>query len=233
MRSIEILTSFLPILTTRVGRYEIRNWKPLINTDVVAASGWYTHSDVANRATVNISKGNVFIFLNNLKLLKLCFCCLQKDCSSGRPKGTRMHFFAFSVHVAHSITAQKPVCMKSLARIYKPLRDFTEIQKHRRQIQVSLTRQQLLCKKEGGGRWKGVLCCPTRRPCILQPKLHRHTFEGHVLNVETAERRGQKGRILPHRHHSCEENSSHSDPRQLPLLFFFTLSHLTCYLSPG
>lgn len=52
-----------------------------------------------------------------------------------------------------------------------------------------------------------------------------------MLNVETAERRGQKGRILPHRRRSCEKtpapaliHANCSPPATPP--FFFTLSYL-------
>lgn len=75
---------------------------------------------------------------------------------------------------------------------------------------MSLAGQQLLCKRGE------VRTCPAGRPCVLQPKLHRHTFQGRVvLIVKTAECRGQK-----------ETPPPQTETWKQLRLFFFTSSYL-------
>lgn len=206
---------------------------------LVAVSDWKTDTDVAEKPQLTLATEANLFFLHNLKetstLFKTYFCCfstkMQKEHSTGRPRG----YVCISLLFCTSCDSFYYIAEASLYEVISPYLNLWETykkkkQKHRRQMQVSLARQQLLCKEKVGGG----LSCPTRRPCILQPKLHRHTFQGHVLNVETAERRGQKGSILPHRHHSCEKTAAPSlICANCPFFFFFYIIILTCYLSPG
>lgn len=64
--------------------------------------------------------------------------------------------------------------------------------------------------------------CPAGRPCVLQPKLHRHTFQGRVvLSVETTECRGQK------------ETPPSPTETWKQLRLFFDIIILTLYLPSG